>query len=314
MTQITAPPPITRGRVMQTRSYSTREEWLAARRHGIGASDAAAVLGVSEYKSPFQLWAEKVGELEAEDLSGNEAVEFGIRLERPILEAYSDRTKRPVFIPPNPTVVTHPDRPWMTATPDAWHDDEERLGSLVQVKTCNAFLAREWKDEPPLQFQVQVQHEMAVCGRDEATLVVLIGGQRLRYFDCERNDRFIAAMLEREEEFWDLVQRGIPPEIDSSMATAAAIARLHPLDNGQTVTLPEDAVELLEQLDTAKSTIKAAEEMKQSADNKLRMLIGDASVGLLPNGRLLSLKTQERKEYVCAASTFRVLREIKSKR
>ena len=38
-----------------------RSEWLALRGDGIGGSDAAAVVGVGAYKSPYTLWAEKTG-------------------------------------------------------------------------------------------------------------------------------------------------------------------------------------------------------------------------------------------------------------
>ena len=43
------------------RSYQTRPEWLRERRHGIGASDAAALYGESPWQSPMSLWAEKRG-------------------------------------------------------------------------------------------------------------------------------------------------------------------------------------------------------------------------------------------------------------
>ena len=47
----------------------TREEWLAQRLTGLGASECATVLGLNPFQSPFQLWAEKTGVAEPEDLS-----------------------------------------------------------------------------------------------------------------------------------------------------------------------------------------------------------------------------------------------------
>ena len=46
---------------MKTVTYANRSEWLEARRGGIGGSDAATLLGVSKFSSPYKLWAEKTG-------------------------------------------------------------------------------------------------------------------------------------------------------------------------------------------------------------------------------------------------------------
>ena len=54
-----------------------RTDWLKARRKGIGGSDAASVLGISPWKSNVQLWEEKTGIAEPEDISDKEAVRFG---------------------------------------------------------------------------------------------------------------------------------------------------------------------------------------------------------------------------------------------
>jgi predicted phage-related endonuclease len=54
-----------------------RDEWLCYRTQSIGASDAAAALGLSRCKTPYDLYLEKTGEAEPDDLDGNEAVEIG---------------------------------------------------------------------------------------------------------------------------------------------------------------------------------------------------------------------------------------------
>ena len=37
------------------------EDWLEYRKQGIGGSDAAVACGISRYKSPVELWLEKMG-------------------------------------------------------------------------------------------------------------------------------------------------------------------------------------------------------------------------------------------------------------
>ena len=60
--------------------YENREEWLAARKAGIGASEAAAVIGKSSFMSNMELWRLKTGRAEKKDMTGNSAVEYGNRL------------------------------------------------------------------------------------------------------------------------------------------------------------------------------------------------------------------------------------------
>lgn len=289
----------------------TRESWLAERMTGLGASDAAAVLGQSPWKSPFQLWAEKTGNVEPDDLSKNEAVEFGIRLEPTIAKAFADRTGRAVEMWPQFQIVRDPERRWMTCTPDAWQVDMSRGEGLVQIKTTSAFNAGDWVDEPPLHYLIQCQHELAVTGHEWGTLVVLIGGQRLRYFDFERNDKFIAALIPRLEDFWQRVVDRMPPDVDGSLATAKILAKLHPNDSGETVMLPLDAAGWTEQIAIAKQQIKDAEAVATNFENQLKAAMGDATYGLLPDGSRWSWKTQTRKSYVVQESTFRTLRKLK---
>lgn len=294
-----------------TAETATRESWLTERRRGIGASESPAVLGLSPWKSPYQLWAEKCGHVEADSLEGNEPAEFGIRLEKPIAEAFADRTGREVNMWPQYVICRDPATPWLTCTPDATQEVADRDTGLVQIKTASAFKASDWAEGIPLMYQVQVQHEMAVTGYSWGTLVVLIGGQKLRYFDFERNERFIDALLPKLAEFWHLVHTNTPPEVDGSFATAKILAKLHPDDNGEAIMLPEEASNWHRQIEDAKEAIKAAEATKTAAENQIKAILGDATFGMLPDGSRYSWKTQERAEYVCKATSFRVLRKLK---
>lgn len=289
----------------------SREEWLANRRGGIGASDVAAILGVNPYRSAFQVWAEKTGNVEPDDLSDNEAVEFGIRLEAPIAQAYADRSGRQVAMWPQYQIAKHLEHDWLRCTPDATQHDDVRGDGLVQIKTTAAWNAKDWEDGPPLHYQCQVQAELAVMNADWATLVVLIGGNRLRYFEVERNQRFVDAMIPKLAEFWAAVTTNQPPEVDGSVGTAKVLAKLFPDDSGEVVELPDEAAEWADTLETAKATIKEMEALKTDAENHLKAAIGNAAIGLLPDGSKYSWKTQHRKGYVVEPTSFRVLRKLK---
>ncbi len=302
---------------MATVETTAREAWLAERMNSIGASEAAAALGVHPHQSPLALFNVKCGFVEPDDLSGNEAVEFGIRLERPIIEAFSERSGRNVTPWPQFKITRHPSKPHISCTPDAVEYEDAGIQSeatsVVQIKTASAWLAREWKDEPPLHYQVQVMQEMAVLDLPRATLVVLIGGQRLKWFDVPRDDAFIEVMLQRLDEFWACVQSRTPPAIDWSESCSLALKKLHPLDSGAEVQLPEEAADWDAELRDAKAKIKELEQVEKLNENRLKAAIGDNTYGVLPDGSRYSWATRDRKGYTVQPTTYRQLTRVKSK-
>lgn len=303
---------------IELRDYGSREAWLGARARGVGASEAAALFTNEEGKSmsPFQttfgLWLEKTGQVPPVELSG-EWLDWGNLLEEPIAQRYARETGRRIWQGGPFCVAVHPQIPQMRATPDRWViDAPDRAGAgLLQVKNCNAFMRHNWELGVPDYIQIQVQDEMAVTGRDWDSVAVLIGGNEFRHLDVDRNPDFIEELEEQVLWFWGLVTSGTAPPIDASERTLDAIKRLHPLDNGEEVRLPEEAVAWLDELERAKSLIKSADEAKTKAESELRAAIGAATFGELPDGRRLSLKTTERKGYTpnpVEPCTYRVLR------
>lgn len=294
--------------------YETRERWLAGRTGGLGASDVAALFTDADgcslgYSTAYELWLSKTGQLAPLDLDGDH-VELGNRLEPVIADLFAERTGRQVKQYGPYCVATHPSIPFFRATPDRFITSApDRSGrGLVQIKKSNRFASRNWDEGVPLPIQIQTQAEMAVTGYDYDAVPVIFDLLRFQYWDIERDNDFIAELEERVRWFWDLVQRREPPPIDNSPKTLAALKRLHPHDNEQTVRLPEEAVQWVAELEIAKDTIKAAEHLKTGAESKLRAAIGDATFGELPDGRRLSLKTTEKQGHVVGPSTYRTLR------
>jgi putative phage-type endonuclease len=299
------------------KDYGSRDAWLASRSGGIGASEAAALFtdengkSLSPYQTPFALYLEKRGEIAPVELDG-EWIKWGNILEEPIAAQYAAETGRQIWRAPSPyAVAEHPCAP-LFATPDRWvieAPDRDGAG-LLQIKNAGAYMAHDWKEGVPQHIQIQVQAEMAVTGRDWDSVAVLIGGNTYKHFDVERNQEFISELEDQARDFWDMVQRGEPPDIDGSERTLEAIKRLHPLDNGCSVRLPEEAVEWFAALEEAKAHAKAAEENIDAAKAKLLAAIGSNTYGVLADGRILSLKTTSKKGGMreIAPSCYRTLR------
>lgn len=214
----------------------TRQEWLAERRHSIGASEAAAVLGLDPHRSPLGVYLAKTGALPPEE--PGEAAEWGLRLEPLIAEVWQERTGRRIV--ERQVFARSPVDPF-SATLDAL--DEH--GVPVEFKTISALRARgalgEGGDELPPGWIVQAHMQMFLVGADRVDFAVLVGGQQLRTdFAVERNDDLLTTMLPDLRAFWGRVQERIPPP-PSVPSDARLMAALHPGVVGEMELRGDDA-------------------------------------------------------------------------
>jgi len=299
--------------------YKSREAWLAARTQSIGASESAALFGLApdNRESEYSLWAKKSGLVEPENID-EEWLFWGAVLEAPIAQRYAFRTGYQVWTPPSPwCVVTHPKLPFLTATVDRWVI--EALGrngrGCCEIKNVGVF-NHDWKGDEretalPLYVQSQVQHQLVCTGFLWADVPALIGGNHLEIFHVERNPEFISELESRAEEFWRRVQTKDPPPIDDTGATTKALKRMHPDDDGSTVELCPEALDWVGIRETFKQVCRDAEAKVEESENRLRAALGKATFGTLPDGRIVSNKTTERKGFVVEPTKFRTLRVAK---
>ncbi|MCA9182524.1 MAG: YqaJ viral recombinase family protein, partial [Planctomycetales bacterium] len=272
-----------------------------------GGSDSPAILGESPYATQFSVWADKTAPPLVTE--STERQQIGLGLEEFVCQLYQQKYGGQVERWPSWTIARHPERSYIHATPDATVFDSEHDGpGSLSIKTWSEFDQASWRDAPPLSVQIQLQQELAVLGWDWGVVAVLFSSQRLERFHFERDDRFIQALLRCLEEFWVYVVDRVEPPIDQSIATARALERLHPDDNGLAVELPAEATELLDSLASTKEVAKSCETRRKSIENQLKSWIGDATYGITPDGRCVSWKSQTRKAYQVAESTSRVLR------
>lgn len=276
-----------------------REEWLKERRNGIGGSDAAAAIGVCPYKDRLTLWAEKLGLADPPDLSGNEAVESGIQLERAIGEWYGTKYRRSpvdercglVTFPNAYTIERHPTIGFMFATIDAWETFSDGGLGVVQIKNT-AFPADAWEERLPVNYVTQLRHEMIVAGVTRGTLVALHRGQALRVYPVTLDPDEAAALIAAEEQFWNLVEsETLPPAGPHSADTVKA---LFPRSTAEDVVpLAHEADDLDAELEQVKADIARLTERRDKIESQLKLWIGDHVAGLTPQGIKFSWKGSE---------------------
>lgn len=270
-------------------------EQLTLRRQGIGASEAAAVLGLSPWRSPADVYWSKVADPEPD--KPTEAMARGIALEPYIL----DRVEQDLGIKLNRDAgtITDPISGVLMATPDALVIGAEEA---IEVKTASD--ASEWgehgTDAIPECYLIQTHHQMAVLNRagyaiKRVLVPVLIFGFRAEYrlYRVERNESLEAAITAEELAWWNRhVVARTPPTNDPPPIEVLKRLRREPKSQ---VILGANGVEAWQALEVAKEAEKLAKETKDQAQAAVLALLGiddPAESALLPDGRLITYLSQ----------------------
>ncbi|MBM7634039.1 YqaJ viral recombinase family protein [Geomicrobium sediminis] len=256
----------------------SREDWLNHRKKGIGGSDAAAVLGISKYKTPFEVWHEKSEDYVPNTDDPSEAAYFGNLLEDVVAEEFARRTGKRVRR--KNFMLQHSEHPFMIADVDRVVVGED---AILECKTANQFLAKDWDgEEVPDAYLVQVQHYLAVTGKSKAYFAVLIGGQRFVWKEIDRDEELIHMIIQQEKRFWeDHVVTGIAPALDGSSAAERYIKEKYPESDGEkVVNLGKSDLENLKQLEHIKEQIKLLDVQKAEIENNIKQQMKDAETAL----------------------------------
>lgn len=201
----------------------SREQWLLQRRRSIGGSDAAAVMGVSAYKSPYALWAEKSGRIIPSDFSGKEAVREGNDLEDYVARRWMEATGKKLH---RARCFFYNDAyPYAHANVDRMVVGE-RAGFEAKTTSDYGILQQCRDGHYPEAWRLQMMHYMMVTGREKWYLGVLCLGKGFFTFELCRDEAAIAALAQAEQQFWQHVVDGIPPQVDGSESTMEALQQI----------------------------------------------------------------------------------------
>lgn len=275
-------------RLVSTKDLS-RNEWLKVRKQGIGSSDAAAAIGLNPYQSQLELWMVKTGrdaglpKPDSDDPSS--PVYWGHVLEPIVAEQYSQQTGRKVRRVN--AVLQHPDpeKQWMLANLDysVAADDEVQI---LECKTAGEFGSRLWKDGVPDYIQCQVQHQLAVTGKQAADVCVLLCGQSLKIFRIERNEELIDTLITLERQFWQYVETDAPPPADGTDSADRALRHLYPADQGETLDLSEskELSQAFDELLAIRSKMETLKSTESHLKQRIQSQMGEASKAAFPSG------------------------------
>lgn len=274
--------------VLITTEDMAHEQWLEARKAGIGGSDAAAIAGLNKWSSPIAVYYDKTSETVKDQLP-SEAAYFGNVLEEIVAEEFSKRTNLQVRT--CNAILQHPEYPWMLANVDRLVVGE-KVG--LECKTASEYLKKEWEgEEIPASYLLQCQHYMAVTGYKAWWIAVLIGGNKFIYKKIERDEEIIQYLIDIEKDFWlNHVEKGIPPMFDGSEASSTLLKEMYPdsVEDSE-IELGNEVELLIEARDQVDKEIKALEEQKAEYENKIKAKLGSNEIGKTENYKI-SWKTQ----------------------
>jgi putative phage-type endonuclease len=254
-------------------------QWLEERRKGIGGSDVAAILGLSPFKTAYQVYREK--RREVADWQGNDLTDWGKRMEPAIRQWYSDKTGRSVRLPDK--IIFHEKYPFMLASLDGFTDDRR----IVEIKTARS--GKSWGEpgtsEIPDYYAVQVHHYMIVTGFEVADIPVSIAGSSPELYEVPADKELHEMIIEAEAKFWERVIKGEPPEITTY---ADAVARFGSSKAEGVIIASPNIIEAVENLKRSKEQTKQHEEFEEDLKAEIIIALGDAGDTLIdPEGNEL---------------------------
>ncbi|MGH7714381.1 MAG: YqaJ viral recombinase family protein [Vulcanimicrobiaceae bacterium] len=273
---------------MSVAEISTREAWLQARRSGLGGSDAAPAIGLSPYKTPHDLWLEKLGR--TEDTEQTERQRMGTRLEDVIADEYMERTGKTLHRVNR--ILRHPEHSWMIANIDR-RIVGEKAGFEAKSVDKDAARSDEWgapgTDEVPTYYLLQAAHYLAVTSYERFDLAALVGGNTLNIYVIRRDEELISTLIEMESKFWKhVVSETEPPVVSTEEAK-----RRWPQSVASKIVATPEIVEHCARLRTLKADLKRIEEEIEKADTPIRGFMGENDTLMHGDDVLATWKTSK---------------------
>ena len=267
--------------------YKNREEWLANRTQGIGASEAGTVIGINPWESPYQLWRRKKAIDKPQE--ENFAMRAGHYLEDAVSRFFTDETG--AYIIKNTTedfTIIDAERPWLRVSPDRlfWREQATRSDKYKSVLECKTTQMQIDADNLPKHWFCQLQMNMGVGEYQDGALAWLTMGREFGYRNIEFDKEFYDWLTGQITEFWHKYIKG---NEEPPITTPDDVLIKYPRHTeGKTVQATGDIMEIVERLKIVKEGIKASEKEQKEMEAELKLFFADAETIIDPQGKVLA--------------------------
>ena len=274
------------------------QDWLEVRKQGIGSSDAATACGLNPYMSMLELWLIKTGRQTQsieDESSGIVPLYWGKQLEPLVAEYYSMHTNNKVRRVNAVLQHPDPDKHFMLANLDYSVVGSDEV-QILECKTAGEHGAKLWRDGVPLYVLCQVQHQLAVTGKQAAHVCVLICGHETKIFKVTRSESVIEHIVQAERLFWECVENDVPPAVDASESAAKALQQLYPEHTPLScvdLTEVELANELFDQLIKEKQQIEQHQSQFDLLKHRVQALMQEHERAVFQQGSVTWKKSKD---------------------
>lgn len=256
----------------------SHEEWLKAREEGIGASEVAAILGLSKFDTPYSLWLKKTGQATPEP--ENLAMRLGHILEPAVAQLWEEETGEKVIKASAADVIyVHPEHPYMRVTPD------RIVKGRKKILECKTTAMDVDADNPPIYWVAQVQYQMYVTGIHQADLAWLVNGRHFGYAHIPYDEEFAKYIAGKVTEFWnENVLGGKEPDAICVEDLAVKVPKSTP---ESTVLADDTAIDQINVLREKKAMYDALGDVITDLQNSLKMYMEDSEALVDADGTVL---------------------------
>ncbi len=254
--------------------FKNRQEWLNARKDGIGASEVASVVGLNPWETPYQLWRKKLGIDPAQP--ENFAMKAGHYLEDAVAHFYADASGRTIInSSKDDFMFIDANKPFLRVSPDRtfWlgskrNDDDK---GILECKTTQRSID---PDDLPKHWFCQVQMNLGVAGYTQGSLAWLCSGREFGYKDITFAPDFYAWLVEEVERFWtDNVLGKKEPD---AICVQDVLTKYNRHTDGKQVEVSDELFEAYKELKDLKKQVAAMDAHKVDLENRLKMAFNDA--------------------------------------
>ncbi|MCS7159914.1 MAG: hypothetical protein RMJ19_05525 [Gemmatales bacterium] len=279
---------------------------LGDRTKYLGATDIPAILGLSPWRTAYEVWLEKTGRFVPGELNDQHVI-AGTTLQSGILElARQTRGFESIAAPEDGVpirgtpIIVHPD----ALTPQ---------GEPVEVKTSGLFgpVVGEWgpdgTDEVPDGYLVQLHTQIAALGASGGFIIALLGGVGLRIYEAKADPELARLICGMAKSWWEefvVADREPPLDVPPPVSVLQRLRRVP----RKSVDLPSDVAELVDEYQALGVQISDLQRRRDELKSRIILALGDAEMGRLPDGRAVTYYEKHVPERVVRAYSYRELR------
>lgn len=253
--------------------FTNEADWLKMRLVDVTSTESCALLGASQYMTPYKLWYIKKNGIMGKR-KVNERMSWGIRLQDTIAAGIAE--DHGFNITKMDEYIRIPELRVGSSFDYKINDD-----TIFEIKNVSNDAFRNWwvfddKDaSAPPHIEIQVQHQLAVSGFKVAYIGALVGGNDAYLLRRERNEPLIAQIFERCAAFWESVDKNEMPEPDM-FKDNEVIRDIYCHAEPGKVTLSNDGIDALAaEYNRTGEEIRKLERERTGLKSRLLMAVGD---------------------------------------